>query len=165
MEFDGMTREQAVIWAAGFLDGEGTIRLENRPKFGAVMLEVQAVQVNPVPLLRLKALWGGSISLQKMKPPFADAYHWNVKGRSAIAICAELLPYLTVKRRHAELAIEFGAVPSAAGKRISPANHAEREVFRQMFSTLNKRGVSKPMADIGRPRAQRPQLRLISEVS
>lgn len=166
MVLDGMTREQAVIWAAGFLDGEGTIRLERRPKYGSVLLIVQAPQVDPFPLLRLKELWGGNISLNRRREErHADCYIWQIRARIALQCCREILPYLAVKSAHARLAIEFYALPGRGqGKRLRSQGRTENAAYHKMFKDLNRTGQSKPLERDRTPKKETPQLRLLSEV-
>ncbi len=88
-----MTREQSIIWAAGFLEGEGYFE---RGKW-----RMGAAQVNREPLDRLKDVFGGNIYPRKRNPEIQrDWWGWELNGEDrVVAATAELLPYLSEDRK------------------------------------------------------------------
>lgn len=162
-----LNREQQVIWAAGFVDGEGSIfltkfRRKDKPVQYRLCLGVGQVDVRP--LLRLKELWGGTIVFSASRGKGrADSYMWQLWGARAVTACTELLPYLMVKNAQAQLAVEYGPSRSSWSRAsLSIGEVARREEFRALLSALNKTGVSKPSAAQSRvKRSASPQLRLL----
>lgn len=138
-----LTKDQLLAWAAGFIDGEGSIGLKSSG--GKVSLCIQVTQVDPVPLLRLRELWGGALRFRSRRSiERADYYHWFIWSSAASRCCADILPYLTVKRAQAEVAIQFAAEVHNSRGGLSPD---KRQEYRALFSALNRRGVSKPRTD------------------
>lgn len=95
-------------WAAGFLEGEGCFGLRDRKttKHGR-SLDLKASQVNPEPLYRLRALFGGSVyGPYKHRPsmkirnqqPF---YEWHVGGSRAGQAFMTLYVLMSDVRRRA----------------------------------------------------------------
>ncbi len=108
-----MDRQLEIAWAAGFVDGEGCVRIRvlNNRRLGKISysLALSAAQVERDPLERLKRLFGGSISLtvRCLKGNQSPYYQFIVTGSSAASAFAEMLPHLTVKKERAQLALEF----------------------------------------------------------
>jgi len=111
-------------WAAGFVDGEGSVmliysrpkqitrcgRVETKP--GQVAVHVRASQTVEVPLLRLEIMYGGSVKAldMSMKSRFRNVrqmYEWNIFGGNAISALRKMRPYMMVKQQHADLAVEY----------------------------------------------------------
>lgn len=165
-----MDRDALVAWAAGFVDGEGSIFLVRYTQAGGSQtygLRLSVGQVDPEPLFRLKELWGGAIQfVAKRGTSKADSYMWCLAGALVVRACKDILPYLTVKRHQAELAIDYAPLQASLSKRSHPltvSDIAEREEYRKLFSAMNKTGVSKPMVETKqRPvKKAHPQLRLL----
>jgi hypothetical protein len=102
-----IVRKNQVAWAAGFIDGEGCIGIY-RTGANAYRVSLSAGQkYNEEPLMRLQALFGGTIVRPKGKNrSYANAY-WNLTSKRATDALKEMLPFLTVKREQAEVAIAF----------------------------------------------------------
>ncbi len=163
---DGLTRNQAVIWAAGFIDGEGSIGLKPSHHGKQASLLVQATQVDPVPLLRLRTLWGGALRARKaVTENRADYYQWFVWSGAALLCCQELLPYLASKRAQAQLGIEYQALKKV-GAKPGKAGELQTQTYREAFKALNRRGVPRngniPVPVVSKSRS--PQLSLLEAV-
>lgn len=158
---DGLTREQAIIWAAGFIDGEGTIGLKPGRQGTKASLCIQVAQVDPDPLLRLQALWGGSLrSRDARKVGHASYFHWFIWSQGALKCCREILPFLSVKRSQASLAIEFQA-SRRPGVKTGIAGETDTRTYRSLFAALNQRGIAKEIKIAKVEKAKPPQLRLM----
>jgi hypothetical protein len=172
-----------VIWAAGFIDGEGSIGV-HVIRTGAYknpyhILSLQVDQVDPRPLMVLISLWGGSLVLQPRKSErHAPIYHWTLGNKRAAAACRELLPFLVGKKEQCQLAIRFGELIKGHGSpkgrlgkpnvRLTEDEVRERQEIAAAFTLLNKRGVPRGEGEIEIPRQKTriiPQLRLIEEAS
>lgn len=53
-------------------------------------------------------IWGGSVSgYDPPNPRHRRQYQWNRSGSHAAKVLADVLPYLRIKKRHAELALDL----------------------------------------------------------
>ena len=104
-------RRDRVVWAAGFLDGEGCILIERRRNHSGrgwnYKLYTRVSNNDPAPLEIFKDLFGGYITTQKKPATTKSISHWHGGCRIAAKALRELLPYLVVKREQAEIAISF----------------------------------------------------------
>lgn len=101
-------RATLVAWAAGFVDGEGHFSAVARR--GSYQLSITAVQVkNDEPLRRLRDLFGGNICVCVDRRERRSARHqWSLHGAQNVAAALrEMMPFLTVKRREAELMVDL----------------------------------------------------------
>jgi hypothetical protein len=130
-----MMNELDLAWAAGFLDGEGCLTVQECTKRGAVRPQYQALidaaQVTPLPLDRLVALFGGQVR------PYRKAFYWRLYNAKTVPVCEQLLPYLVGKRRQAELLLEFAALRGRQGVRRSEAVLARQGVLCAAVQALN----------------------------
>lgn len=94
-----MPSETDLGWAAGFLEGEGSFGF-NGKRGGSGTPSIQAAQVQEWPLLRLKELFGGTVSCYPPRKPQHSPYHqWSRCGGAAMAIMQRLLPLMSPKRQ------------------------------------------------------------------
>jgi hypothetical protein len=109
-----VTRDTDHAWAAGVLDGEGSIQI-SRQNLGHT-LQVSVGQSGndgpPAMLLRLRQMYNGHIHENRSTRTTTDAvrkphYVWQVVARQAEAFLREVLPYLVAKKAQAEIAIEY----------------------------------------------------------
>lgn len=94
-------------WAAGFIDGEGTVLVRRSKSRGYVgyVGYVQAVQIDLEPLERLVRIFGGTIYQKKrMNENHHQCWVWMLTKQAEIERALDAMaPYLTVKRRAASL--------------------------------------------------------------
>lgn len=104
--FPGELRAEEIAWAAGFIDGEGSLGA-GRGK--GVSLEVG--QVSREPLDELARIFGGSIYERPRRHVRGGTfYRWTLAGAPQVVAALCLLhPYLRVKRREAEILIAIAA--------------------------------------------------------
>ena len=68
-------------WAAGFIDGEGSIGLYATGRGRNFIPCVRASGVDPAPLYRLQERFGGKITRKGTRGPRErQAYDWNLHG-------------------------------------------------------------------------------------
>jgi len=144
-------RRDLVIWAAGFLDGEGCFSIyDHSGPTGGRNMRVVVFQVDVTPLWRLASLWGGSIGQERPRSGRAPCHHWLASGSRARRVCAETVPFLVNKKAVALLCLEFGmlllsrrdaaAIPRHGGT-IPAWNRKRREELYVAIRALNQRGV------------------------
>lgn len=107
-----------LAWAAGFIDGEGSIFItrvdpspKNRQATPNFIPNISAVNNETNPLLKLKDMFGGYIT-PKPQHKFngydcQGGYMWRVAGAKAVRVTQLIEPYLVIKRRKAQLVIEL----------------------------------------------------------
>ena len=102
--------ETDLAWAAGFVDGEGSIatpvrtRVRNRRDYS---LALYVGQVDPRPLLRLRSYFGGEVRPRTSWGTGRPIFMWRISGTKAETALRALLPYLMVKAEQARLALEL----------------------------------------------------------
>jgi hypothetical protein len=109
----GSTHDWA--WAAGFIDGEGSVRIRHihnkRKNTHSYGVSLSASQIVREPLEKLELMFGGATCLKApveyQRATHAPYYTWMNTGTSAVAAIQVILPWLTVKREQAKLALEF----------------------------------------------------------
>ena len=132
-----MHRDEKVIWAAGFIDGEGYIGLSRgtskktgRP-FHQALVDVSQIRRETLDVLI--ELFGGNIRHGKR------AFYWRVGGNHARAVLWTILPYLVGKKRQAELTLQFcQTLCGEHGRRVSDEMLALREALHLQIRALNQ---------------------------
>jgi hypothetical protein len=140
---------ERIAWAAGFIDGDGFISIEKSGKQGnngyfRFTSRVEATQGIVEPLLELINLFDGSI--HPVKNQYGEYFGWRLRGESVGPVLISLLPYLKVKNRQAEIAIEFSStVRKLQGKngryypRLDRSIHDRRQALYEECKILNSR--------------------------
>jgi hypothetical protein len=152
-KFENHVPEAVMAYAAGFIDGEGYIAIRKlkpdsfarrvSPDYG---IHIEVTNTNKGVLDFLSSHFGGHVY---------EYRHWDIKGngcklpyiwalyqRQSYDLLTLLLPYLQVKRNHAQICIEFFETrrhkPSQT--RLPPEELARSEKYFQAMKVLNKRG-------------------------
>jgi len=95
-------RESDYAWAAGFIDGEGSIGMyyltyKNRGKKYR-RIAIQVTQTRLLPLEKLQELFGGTITEIFPKGGKQRTWYWGVRGVDIVTMVYKLLqPHLLVK--------------------------------------------------------------------
>lgn len=127
-------RTLQVVWAAGFLDGEGCFSLNKRTSNRGVKPSsrcpyLTAAQIDLRPLLELQKIFGGKIRKLRVTTAGNQAYIWEVFGSENLKrVVGELLPYLVLKTEQAQAVYDF-AVTMRRGQEITPEMVAQREAI------------------------------------
>ena len=144
-----MSLSHRLAWAAGFIDGDGFITIQNRnqningKQYTGHYLRLGACQANIVPLEELKKLFGGSIRI-KNSGPNREGYNrkqqwvWQCSTQSAKTALIQLIPYLIHKKTVACLGIEF-ADTMGTTQRVSEELNLKRNELQQAIKELNSR--------------------------
>ncbi len=134
-------RERQVIWAAGFLDGEGSISLSDRGG-GKIALVLSASQTKTrEPMEILHSLFGGTVGFSPERGARAAVHTWQLTGMAAVTALHHLWPYLVVKRPQAKVAEEWGQQGwSSPGKLMTETRKQTRAVLHAQMRALNARG-------------------------
>jgi hypothetical protein len=96
-------------WAAGIIDGEGSIGVYYNSKANGFYLMLTAFNTDPRMCIKLQELFGGNVKYHKHdKPNAKGCFTWVLVAGNAATVLEILLPFLIIKKEQAELAIEFG---------------------------------------------------------
>lgn len=133
-------KKTKLAYAAGFLDGEGCIKIAKRnPRNGRsanYSLLVSITQKDGRPVDWLFGNFGGVVYLKNKKTDGSNwIYEWRSTDTGAYKFLKSVVPFLLVKKEQAELAIQFQERREFARKRNKPDNGR--------FASLTKDELSK----------------------
>ena len=143
-----MSKSHRLAWAAGFMDGDGFITIQNRKTkhkdkiYTGTYLRVGACQANAKPLEELQKLFGGTIR-PKNSGPNREGYNrkaqwiWALSTQEAGQCLEQLLPYLLHKQEVAELALEFQTTMSSNKQTLSDEIVQKRLDIQRQISEIN----------------------------
>lgn len=136
-------------WAAGFLDGEGTITIKRYMRYGRIVFQpyVTCTQAEGYghfeAIEHLKKLFGGSVSKSTPKPPRTKTLQWTVVSRSAVKCLKKVRPYLKIKHTNADILLSYyedtNTVPTGH-YRLSDEELTLRQELWEKMRLLNLRG-------------------------
>lgn len=138
-----------VAWAAGYIDGEGCISVSKNGPKQKHMLRLTVLSTNPLPLPKLRYLFGGTISGPRVRNGHRPAWTWSAGSRDTLLALERLLPYLTVKRDEARVALtypQFGR--RGGGRRISSDILEGRQAVAEELKRLKDLTRSDPFATL-----------------
>lgn len=133
-------------YAAGLLDGEGTIsiRVDHRPSGDVHVLQINVGMTDLRPLNFMAENFGGGIHgpVRRGNPRHKPLYQWQVSARVAEAFLRRVRPYLVLKGEQADVALALRAISGRQGIRPSDAIMSERRSLKEQLRVLNQRGVA-----------------------
>ena len=121
-----------LAWAAGIIDGEGTVRLNhglrntNRTEIFTPIIAVNNTDIRMV--VKLKEMFGGSIHVSGGKYPYQYkgairrrkvTHMWTVCADAALATAESLKPYLVCKKEQAEKLLLFYKMKRQRGGKMN----------------------------------------------
>jgi hypothetical protein len=154
-----MATSHELAYAAGIVDGEGTIGVtevspshepgdrKRRRKSPSFRAYIGVVMCDPeIPTL-MAELFGGTVhTYPARKVGHSPQTHWRIAGERAASACESLLPYLRLKRPQAQLVIDFMSDPRCRfahtnrGVPLADITHRRQYVIESKH--LNQRGVA-----------------------
>lgn len=147
-----MNTETQLAYLAGFLDGEGNIRIPTTKSNPGGYLRISATQVDPAPLEMLQRRFGGYVYRRVREGTRPDGFHrqdisdWVLTGPRAAAALLAVMPYLVVKREAARLAVEFAGLVSGLYPRtkLDPWALAERQSYAEALIVRGRADAGPP---------------------
>lgn len=134
-----------LAYFAGIIDGEGTITLAPlsriRPHLFHCRLFVSNTDARLLAWIR--ARFGGTvIPIKTLGIRNRPLLRWTLSGKkNLVPLFTKLLPYLVIKREHADLALAYFTTLGPVGSHpISEDVRATRIEMKSQFLSLNKRG-------------------------
>lgn len=133
-------------WAAGFFDGEGSVRIGKATNQNLGALDVAISQVDRDLLVPFAERWGGRIrAVSGLRPGQRPASVWVVYANAALAFLTDIEPYVMSERNRQRIALarEFqeGAVKSSSLADDEYRNWRFGCYLR--MKTLNRRGTNR----------------------
>jgi len=152
MVFHKLTHNEQIAWAAGIVDGEGSIMIHKAksgrskshtysPTVRVGMTSKTGRQVCEI----LQSLFGGRINKTTYNNHWKDLYLWTISCNQVENPLRELLPYLVVKKEQALIVLKFindkRCISKHYGVKGVPLEvTAAREKYNLKIKKLNKRG-------------------------
>lgn len=144
-------KEIDLAYTAGMLGGEGSIIISSSKRnYSTTTHSLRVVICNTQRTLMdwLLRHYGGHVHPlrripDKQRPNEKVVWTWGKAGIEAGEFLKPLMPYLLLKRKQVELAIEFSGLVRVKGKgtrNLTSEEWANRERLKQAVSALNKRG-------------------------
>ena len=92
-----------LIYAAGFLDGEGCFCADNDGRIGIVCENTYKPVID-----WLQAKFGGYVSvINTSNPKWRTTYRWSINGKEAYHLCQYIVPFLKEKMEQCGLLIAY----------------------------------------------------------
>lgn len=134
-----------LAYLAGIIDGEGSIGFEHlaprakRPK-SYYVCRLTVINTNKDIIDRLKQTFKGTSDIRKPIKNRKVCYRWYVLGNDLEIAIKSLLPYLCIKRKQAELVLEYRQTVRANGWLITDEVAEARKQLWLKCKELNKLG-------------------------
>lgn len=143
-----MSRSHRLAWAAGFIDGDGFITIQNRKstvngkEYKGQYLRLGCCQASELPLKELQAIFGGSIRIKNSGPNRENynrkiQYVWTLSTLQAAKAIKQLLPFLIHKKDVAVLAISFQETMSTTKRQLSEETLTYRLEIQKKIASIN----------------------------
>ena len=138
-----MSLKDSLLWAAGFVDGEGCFSASFVPPKtakarGYYHLTLSVSQTLRPPLETLQSLFGGSIAPMHGTGRNKDFWAWTVATRQARLAAERLHPHLQVKAPQAAIFVSWPLM--SGGNGFKPLTRTEQDLLVKQLQMLNKRG-------------------------
>jgi hypothetical protein len=99
-------------YLAGLFDGEGSVVIVETKRAArgmrtAFYLKINIVNTHRGVMTLLRDTFGGYLSKGRVHEGWAVCWMWELHSNNAMEFLKTLLPYLVIKKREAQIAIEF----------------------------------------------------------
>jgi hypothetical protein len=134
-----MPTEVELAYAAGILDGEGCISVrkkENRNGRICYYCGLAIAMVDQeVPRWLLTTFGGFLYTSSRKTKAWRTVYIWRVENKALMDFLSSILPYLILKKKRAELAIQLCSMVRKKGQSRKPPMTIEEEAGRREIAT------------------------------
>lgn|SRR3990167_10786267 len=146
-------------YIAGFVDGEGCITLSRAYRkdvrddvWGNIQIALAYKEENVKLLTYFHKEFGGYYKkVQRRNINQNDAVFWRITSQKAAGLARQLLPYLNLKKRQAEIIIRYAKLRGKHSRkrslRFSKKEINERKSLLREIRILNKRGFQNSLAE------------------
>lgn len=123
-------------WLAGIVDGEGSIfimkqKRKDRERDTNYILRMSVQSTDPFMAVECSKLAGGPVITEQFdkRPNNSDTLKWELSGKRACFVLEQILPYMRVKHKQAQLAIDFQKTTKKHWKHMPQADYETQEKF------------------------------------
>jgi hypothetical protein len=134
-----MIRDIEAAYAAGILDGEGSISLTRVRKNRYPSPQVSVSTTDPELLDWFRARFGGSIVRKpSYKPTHSQSYEWKVTDREALRVLERMRPYMVIerKKRRCDLLLAEYLACTPRNGRYTQEQLERKQLLIERFSSL-----------------------------
>jgi len=134
------------IYLAGIIDGEGSISIEiqnaNKTCRKTDYYSIRLLVINTSKSLMdwLIQEFGGSLYKRKLIPNQKQCYKWEIFSFNAALIIEQIQEFLIIKKRHAEILLEFLKTKPKDKYFVSKEVQDKRRLLYQELKQLTKTG-------------------------
>lgn len=135
--------DEALAWAAGMFEGEGSIRINIATKRSTGSLMVDMVNTDPEVIAFYQTRWPGHMRWVAGSGNRRDFYRWRIAATVAARFLNDIMPYLRTHRvrEKALLALDYQAQKSKLSTVNRSPEYGERQLwFYDRMAALNRRG-------------------------
>ena len=126
-----------LAWAAGIIDGEGSIFImkqqrKDRERGHNYILRISVQSTDPYMTKELGKLFpdGAIFSQDRYKSEnWSDTLKWQVNGRRAVNVLKQILPFMRVKQDQAKMAVDFQETTKKHWRHMTTLDYDTQEVF------------------------------------
>ena len=134
-------------YAAGLIDGEGYIGIQEAGGTFQVRLKVSMTDKGLPALRAMRRMYGGKVLKDRdARDRCREAWTWRLTGETAAHVIQEVRPLMLVKAESADVALEFQAMLESAERRSSRSRvwtqemHDRARMLRARIQEANRRG-------------------------
>ena len=134
-------------YAAGLIDGEGYIGIQEAGGSFQVRLKVSMTDKGLPALRAMRRMYGGKVLKDRdARDRCREAWTWRLTGETAAHVIQEVRPLMLVKAESADVALEFQAMLESAERRSSRSRvwtqemHDRARMLRARIQEANRRG-------------------------
>ena len=126
-----------LAWAAGIIDGEGSIFVmkqgrKDRERDCNYIMRVSVQSTDPHMAKELCNIFpDGAVFTQEIdkKPQNSNTLKWQINGRKAAFVLKQILPFMKVKHEQAKLAIDFQETTKKHWRHKKKSDYETQEKF------------------------------------
>lgn len=150
MIYPGMATTEQCAYAAGLIDGEGSIMLvkkgarKHNELYRELRVEVANTDVRMIAWL-LRVFDGAIGVCRRANVRHKDYYVWRLTGWRARDFIEQVYPFLVTKRKHVDIVRQFQENISSNGHSLTEAQKSGKIESIEALAVLNRRG-RKPSA-------------------
>ena len=115
-------------YAAGIVDGEGSIGINSTPKH--TWLVISVANSDPRVCVWLADRYGGKVHQDKQRIRNGKStrimYHWQAGAATSGKFLKVIHPYLVIKKEQADIALAFLMTKGKGGQRVEPGDYLYR---------------------------------------
>lgn len=136
-----VTSADILAYAAGLIDGEGSISIRARPSRRSLYVVISIANTDQRMTDWLRTQFGGTVGRSHQNPErgWRPQWTWQLLGGAVCQLLEAVQPWLIVKGEQARVALGFEQLRTPGRVRLSAANVAARHALKAEMGELNRR--------------------------